>query len=1439
MFNMYTKLATALGAFALLFSTGAWGQCAEGEIAIDYTVGTDDYPSEISWQLNDADGNNLFSGGAGEAGIWCLAPGDYTFIGLDSWGDGWGTTATFTNGGVVIGEFSLLTGAQGSLVLTVSDGVPGCTDPAAANYDPAATVDDGSCCSANIVTIELADAFGDGWSFGSGGQWGGFILNGDSVEFASGAALSFDLCLEEGCYTAQFSMGAWGEEASWAAYQNGVLINSGSGTGGSGTTFDADFFFYAGSGDCVVYGCANPIACNYDETANLDDGSCDFASCAGCTDPTACNYDETATLDNSSCDFSCFGCLDPNALNYCSTCTIDDPDACVFCPGIQYEFTIFDAFGDGICCTYGEGSYSVTLAGTEVAAGASFGASETTSFCAEDSTACVVVNLVPDLFSSETSWELINALTGEIILSGDGTEGSFATANCVGGCTDASACNYDATADVDNGTCDYSCQGCTDSAAANYNPEATVDSGDCVYCDPGTFILTVDMSDSFGDGWNGAEYGIFNDAGTVYLGSLDSAFTGDGLTTGTDLLCLAPGCYSFDVTSGSDPAEISVTLSDEFGTVYGTISGGTSYGVDFTLTGQCSIEGCTDAGANNFNPSASIDDGSCQVPPANDDVANAEALACGLTASGTLLNANDNEELIGLEYGNELLSGAGVWYVINSDADQQITLSTGDTPQNEIGVTDYATDTDIAIFTQDLDGNLTCIATNDDGFDVGFHSAITWSASTGADYYARVEGFGGNDFVIAASCNPAQTTSPSNDDCAGAIAQVSGVAYEGNLCGANAEELFLGWEDTGTAYAVYFTFNSANYDTFDFNATNISNEAIGFAMLTGSTCDNLAGFVGGVATGTIAGSVEDFLPELEPNTDYYFVIWTDDQSTCGDYEFTTTGILLGCTDATATNYDSAATQDDGSCDFTGVTAANDTCGDAIALECNTVTTGSTGGSTSADAPNGIAGCEAAPGAGVWYSFVGDGNIHTLSTCGSAIDSKINLLSADTVCGQFTCIESANSSDGTGTCSLFDSDDVNITFISDTGVQYYVYVSAQDADNDPTTDDNGAFELSFTCDPVVEGCTNEGACNYNPDASIDDGSCDIFSCICPDGIGNGLQFYMDDSFGDGWNGAGYVITDLNGAEVASGSLDDAQVSVDENNFAGPENGYDLFCLQDGCYIISVSNGDWPSEISWELRLGDGSILAAGGPTDGITVSLGDAVCGCTDAGACNYDDTATDEDGSCEYESCAGCTDATACNYDAAATIDDGSCCSDNCVTVNLNDSFGDGWNGAAYTLLDVNGSQLGTGTIEAGSAASDTYCLADGCYIIEVTEGGFPSEISWDIAGAFGGFVQGGAGESVTFNVGSGDQCIVGCDVACACNYNPATNISDLSLCVFDGCSGCTYEGSPQYNETATVDDGSCTFEFANPCPADLNGDGSVSTADLLEFLTAFGQICE
>ena len=47
-----------------------------------------------------------------------------------------------------------------------------------------------------------------------------------------------------------------------------------------------------------------------------------------------------------------------------------------------YTFTIFDSFGDGICCNWGSGSYSLTSRdGAVLASGGSFSASENTDFC--------------------------------------------------------------------------------------------------------------------------------------------------------------------------------------------------------------------------------------------------------------------------------------------------------------------------------------------------------------------------------------------------------------------------------------------------------------------------------------------------------------------------------------------------------------------------------------------------------------------------------------------------------------------------------------------------------------------------------------------------------------------------------------------------------------------------------------------------------------------------------------------------------------------------------------------------------------------------------------------------------------------------------------------------------------------------------------------------
>ncbi|MEE9440208.1 MAG: M43 family zinc metalloprotease [Saprospiraceae bacterium] len=52
-----------------------------------------------------------------------------------------------------------------------------------------------------------------------------------------------------------------------------------------------------------------------------------------------------------------------------------------------YDFTISDVYGDGICCSYGSGSYSVSGDGNTYASGGSFGSNETTNFCVGGGTA--------------------------------------------------------------------------------------------------------------------------------------------------------------------------------------------------------------------------------------------------------------------------------------------------------------------------------------------------------------------------------------------------------------------------------------------------------------------------------------------------------------------------------------------------------------------------------------------------------------------------------------------------------------------------------------------------------------------------------------------------------------------------------------------------------------------------------------------------------------------------------------------------------------------------------------------------------------------------------------------------------------------------------------------------------------------------------------------
>jgi len=92
-----------------------------------------------------------------------------------------------------------------------------------------------------------------------------------------------------------------------------------------------------------IPGCTDASACNFDASANVDDGSCDLGNTAcsdpcapvsGCTDATACNFNSAACVDDGSCDLgntACSdpcapvsGCTDATACNFNSAACVDD-----------------------------------------------------------------------------------------------------------------------------------------------------------------------------------------------------------------------------------------------------------------------------------------------------------------------------------------------------------------------------------------------------------------------------------------------------------------------------------------------------------------------------------------------------------------------------------------------------------------------------------------------------------------------------------------------------------------------------------------------------------------------------------------------------------------------------------------------------------------------------------------------------------------------------------------------------------------------------------------------------------------------------------------------------------------------------------------------------------------------------------------------------------
>ena len=424
---------------------------------------------------------------------------------------------------------------------------------------------------------------------------------------------------------------------------------------------------------------------------------------------------------------------------------------------------------------------------------------------------------------------------------------------------------------------------------------------------------------------------------------------------------------------------------------------------------------------------------------------------------------------------------------------------------------------------------------------------------------------------------------------------------------------------------------------------------------------------------------------------------------------TTSNEIYGCTDPSAINYNPWATIDDGSCTYDTIPAENDLCADAQPIEPGTILINN----SNATQNEGIWGECWGFGSGegeqtsIWYTFT------TPSTPASihleALYDGSNTLT-DTQFGIFeTCggeMIYCDGNSGQGLMSAFDFEcgelDVNTTYIlmidgwfGDAGTCYLNY------------------SVDTACATEVLGCTDPQALNYNPDATIDDGSCEYAPCDA-----NAVTVALSTA---SW--AAEISWQLlqNDSLVASGSGYENDSSYQQN-----------LCLEDGCYqfILEDSFGDGWNGAYYTIYVNDSVLVSGTLPSsDYALVNLGinqagcnPEVYGCTDPQALNYNPDATIDDGSCEYTPCdanavtvalstadwAGEISwqllqndslvASGSGYENDSSYQQNLCLEDGCYQFILEDSFGDGWNGAYYTIY-VNDSVLVSGTLPSSDYA--------------------------------------------------------------------------------------------------------------------------------------------
>ena len=170
---------------------------------------------------------------------------------------------------------------------------------------------------------------------------------------------------------------------------------------------------------------------------------------------------------------------------------------------------------------------------------------------------------------------------------------------------------------------------------------------------------------------------------------------------------------------------------------------------------------------------------------------------------------------------------------------------------------------------------------------------------------------------------------------------------------------------------------------------------------------------------------------------------------------------------------------------------------------------------------------------------------------------------------------------------------------------------------------------------VQDVLLSAACNYDPSAIFNDGSCEFISCLgCTNQ--NACNFNSEAVYEDG------------SCIYAESGLDCDGVCINDT-LDGVCNELEVAGCTDttACnFSADATDLDDSCEYAEQYYDCDGNCLADA-DLDGICD--GDEIAGCTDPAACNYNASATDDNGSCEWESCCNI------NFEYIVSNDTGNC----------------------------------------------------------------------------------------------------------------------------------------------------------------------------------------